>query len=204
MADMLGVKAKFEEVLSRGLATDIFGAPRPLKPVLSNDDVISFQKKFNVQLPEDYIFYLTKIANGGLGPSLDMIALDLSGVKDPRIDGKVEDADIDLGINFPFECDWNDERVLQYEGRLPDDLFDDYWNLNKISGSLPIGIFGCGEIALLIVNGCRSGDIWRDDRMRRNGLYRLNEGVNTRFSDWLDMWLDDVLNGIDHYNRRGD
>ncbi|UXN08109.1 hypothetical protein [Bartonella sp. HY761] len=40
--------------------------------------------------------------------------------------------------------------------------------------------------------------------MRKNGIYPLNESVNTSFSDWLDMWLDDVLNGVGQYDRRGD
>ncbi|UXN05072.1 SMI1/KNR4 family protein [Bartonella sp. HY406] len=204
MADMEIVKAKFEEVNSRKLVPDIVGTPRTLNPVLSEKDIIFFQKKFSVELPEDYIFYLTNIANGGLGPSMEMIALDLNGVKDPRIIDDGESSEIDLAANFPFESAWNDNSVLKYDDRLPNDVFDNYWAIKKISGSIPIGIFGCGEIALLIVNGMRRGDIWRDDRMRRSGIYPLNEGANTSFADWLDMWLDDVLNGVGQYDRRGD
>ncbi|UXN08108.1 SMI1/KNR4 family protein [Bartonella sp. HY761] len=149
MADMEIVKAKFEEVNSRKLVPDIFGTPRTLNPVLSEKDIIFFQKKFSVELPEDYIFYLTNIANGGLGPSMEMIALDLNGVKDPRIYGNFIDDSIDLSEKFSFEQSWNDNEILRYEWNndIPYELLINYYSPKRISGCVPIGVFGCGEIA---------------------------------------------------------
>lgn len=201
MADMLAVKQKFEKIVANKDLFDLSPKPCILNPILAQDDINLFQKRFSIELPEDYVFYLTKIANGGLGPSLNMAALDLNGVKDPQfIDGEL----IDLSIPFPFESDWNDERVLRDQKDVSEEVEYKYWSSKKISGCIPIGDFGGGEIALLIVNGSRRGDIWRDDRRRYNGIYPLIDGVQTCFSDWLDMWLDDVLNGFGPYQRRGD
>ena len=197
MADMQIVKEKFDEINSRKLVSNVFGVPRLLNPVLPEKDVVSFQKKFSVQLPKDYIFYLTKIANGGLGPSLEVLSLDLNGAKDPRIFGNYIDNSIDLTNKFSFEQAWNDDKILDYEWNkdIPYEVLANYYSPKRISGCIPIGIFGCGEIAILIVNGAQFDNIWRDDRLRKNGIYPLNEGVNTSFSDWLDMWLDDERRG---------
>ncbi len=47
-----------------------------LNPVVSLKEVQQFEEEYHVELPEEYIFFLTKVGNGGAGPDYGMYSLD--------------------------------------------------------------------------------------------------------------------------------
>ena len=57
----------------------VFGAERHkyrLNPTVSPEEVARFEAKYHVKLPEEYVFFLTQVGNGGAGPYYGLYPLE--------------------------------------------------------------------------------------------------------------------------------
>lgn len=58
---------------------EVFGASKhqyKLNPVVSMDNIYRFESKHNIKLPEEYVFFVTMIGNGGAGPYYGLYTLE--------------------------------------------------------------------------------------------------------------------------------
>ncbi|MFD5434920.1 SMI1/KNR4 family protein [Kitasatospora sp. NPDC127067] len=147
-------------------AMDRVSESRP-RSVLSEAEVLSFERQYGVTLPEDYRTFLTTIGNGGPGPYHGIWPLSRS--YGPRDEAWWPGY---LATPFPFT------RAVG-----PDDLEDDYDEDGIIPGSMIISDMGCGAFVRLVVTGAASGQVWFDTLGIED---RLAPGPV--FGDWYRAW----------------
>lgn len=163
---------------------------------LDEVEVISFEEKIEVRLPNDYREFIINIGNGGAGPCYGIQKVDLLNPTDFRLTNNAN-----LVLDKPFthiNDEWNEEWVMSFdwENDRPDDiLLENYWDTKHISGAIPICHYGHGDAYLLIINGYDKGRIWFDGRGNYSGLFpELIKGNKVTFSEWYLSWLTEILN----------
>ena len=184
---------KIKKTLSRfeGLETipNIFGADKhnfKLNPIKTEDEMVSFEKENQIQLPKEYRLFILKIGNGGTGPNYGL---------EPIENGKFIDLDkknpknlIDLSKPFlysrPWNLNWNIPIDIQEEEKYYEKLSLEYTDKKHVNGLLRISNFGCGVWINLVVNGYEYGNIWVDDMNSNQGLmpYQTNKKERVQFS----------------------
>lgn len=189
---------------------DVFGADAHhfrLNPRLPEADVLKFERRYNVRLPEDYRRFLTFIGNGGAGPFYGIFPL---GQMDGNSDG-LQPWDANNGLvgalsePFPFESEWNDlagkpsddlyERDIAEYDRQVEEFERKYWHCSNINGAIPICHEGCALRDWLVLTGNQAGRLWHDGRSDYAGLrpLKLADGSPATFSLWYNEWLDGAL-----------
>ncbi|MET8539646.1 SMI1/KNR4 family protein [Kitasatospora sp. NPDC004799] len=144
----------------------------PLRSVLSEAEVRSFERDYGVALPADYRTFLMTIGDGGPGPYHGIWVLSRSyGPKDEAWWPGY------LATPFPFT------RAVG-----PDDLEDDYDEDGIVPGSMIISDMGCGAFVRLVVTGAASGQVWFDTLGIDD---RLTPGP--AFGDWYRTWATSVV-----------
>ncbi len=156
----------------------LFGACKHrhrLKPPLSTQEILAFEKRMGVELPAAYRTFLTTVGNGGAGPHYGLFDL----AEALREDEKWHEGMPGFYTTpFPHTTNWNP----QFEEQ-PEDYEEGRW----ITGSLILGHFGCGAYHRLVVTGELTGEVWFDDRGSDGGVTREGE-----FADWYLSWLDET------------
>lgn len=191
------IKEKLGKLKQEDAALQVFGASShlyELNPVKEEKELLAFEKKYNIRLPEGYRDFLLHIGNGGAGPYYGLQKLE-DGLYDD-LDRKEEDCLIDPSVEFPHTEPWNME--------FPDNGTDEeystrdeiYFSTKWTSGVLRICNFGCGIFINLVVKGQEYEYIWVDDRCSNNGIYPdhyfgNNEKID--FLSWYELWLDQSL-----------
>ncbi len=150
-------------------------------PVLTPQEVASFEKKHSCRLPEGYREFLLQVGDGGAGPVWGLSRL---GEHFSSYDHQEECFidDVDLSLPFPHLEPWND-------GDCPDD--GAYFSEAHVAGSLMILDRGCALSARLVLNGPCRGEIWNDDRTDRKGIHPhlAPDGSRYQFLPWYLDWL---------------
>jgi hypothetical protein len=172
-------------------------------PPLTEDDVAVFEAAYGVALPEEYRLFLLLVGNGGAGPYYGMFRL-----------GEVDDGFGfaswgagslmgEIAKPFPHTSPWNDlDSAPNDEDNGDEDYeracerFEErYFNSVLMNGAIPICHLGCAQRLWLVVTGPEAGNVWRDDRADRGGIYPLTASGKERvtfyhwYRDWLDMAL---------------
>lgn len=178
----------------------IFGNEYDFLPVTNEDDLISFENKFNVKIPDEYRWFLLNVANGIVNK--DKWGFDLVKKVDFEIFWYKED---EYNPAIPFNLDkkvvsykYNDD-PYPYEIIVNEDLdcFPEYTN-----GQISIVGTGCGGSDFIVVNGKEYGNIWIDNFSSMNEVYpdydlkRNKKRLN--FIDWLIM---NIEHKIDLHNQ---
>lgn len=212
------IKNKLEQLRILDKDLELFGADTHeylLNPVLTSEQVAQFKVDYKIDLPKEYVSFLTTIGNGGAGPFYGVNTL-----QDGRINffDNTEEGNhqyFDLSKAFPHIQSWNVETELQelYEKiekaneagdeELEEELFEQKWEIiggeEHDFGRLNTADYGCGVTISLIVNGQEKGNMWTDDRTNDAGLYPTTElGNKTKitFLDWYELWLDNSIEEI--------
>ena len=183
-----------------------------LNPALAPAAVQAFEHAHHVQLPADYVAFLTEVGDGGAGPYYGVRSLEASRALDWD-DARTHPTRYhDLGQPFPHAQPWNmtveladlDEQIEQAAAAGDDDreeaLHEQKWALAGADahdyGRLSTCNYGCGITISLVVSGPAQGTMWTDDRADDAGLYPTSEGGITgsiTFLDWYEHWLDASL-----------
>ena len=219
------IKNKLEQLKIFDKDLELFGADTHkylLNQILTNDQVAQFERDNKVELPKEYVTFLTTIGNGGAGPFYGIHTLD-----DSRINffDNTENANhqyFDLSKAFPHTESWNVEAQLEelYEKieeaneagdeKLEEELFEQKWEIigreEHDFGRLNTTDYGCGVTISLIVNGQEKGNMWTDDRTNDAGLYPTTELGNKgkiTFLDWYELWLDNSIKEIQNKTQNG-
>lgn len=166
-----------------------------LGKTVSKDDIVSFEKEYDLELPNDYKAFLLHIGNGGIsyansaaGPGYGIYP---------------------LGENIDEFIPENTKQYLKEDCKLYPEMTDEFWvDLNKniedddistedfevelgkiFSGLLPIGTQGCTYYHALVLNGEFKGKIVNVDSDRQKPYFAFE----SNFLDWYERWLDQVI-----------
>lgn len=194
----------------------VFGADGheyKLRPCATEAQVLDFERRYSLRLPEDYRRFLTEVGNGGAGPYYGILGVD-------QLCELEEDFWGDLSKPFPYRQLWNgppellkaiaDADELDDEGERQGELIDEYWKTATRDGSIMICDYGCALRFVLVVNGPEFGHVWFDatadisgyspvgidpsasaDRYGKWCLMQENisEEKRVSFADWYHCWL---------------
>ncbi len=172
-----------------------------LRPCVPEAEVLAFEQKHSVRLPDEYRQFLTELGNGGAGSCYGIFPLGV--YDDQNLEPHLNEGLIgDLTRPFPHADAWNASD--DYWERQPDidedeEAYDtwleDYTTHDLIEGSLPICHEGCGFFFLLVVTGPDRGKMWLDGRASDEGIMPVTDEGSSRvtFGEWYDSWLDRCL-----------
>lgn len=170
----------------------IFGAAKHkyiLNEPLSEEQVVWFEEKYHVTLPDEYRDFVKTIGDGGAGPGYGLCALlgeensPCCFIGEPFLLEQDFDVDdywdrIDCNSSDCEKCK-NKEECLMYETELGEYKYQ--------SGSLTICYHGCTYYSRIIMNGNMSGEIWEESIGEGFKRFEVN------FIKWYERWLDDVI-----------
>ena len=164
------------------------------KPV-SENELIAFEEKYSIVLPEDYKVFLKMIGNGGTSRS-NSAAGPYYGI-DP------------LGVNIDLITD-EPETYLSKPVRVYPNMTDENWSelieeiennksgqasndlMGEIYGGiLPIGSQGCAFIHSLVLNGKYKGKVINLELPMQKPKFAFDDN----FLDWYERWLDEIISG---------
>jgi len=199
------IKDIIKEVENRDKKYEIFGAERhkyKLNETVSLEWVREFEQKYHVELPEEYVFFITKVGNGGVSP--------FYGIEPLSMDDKYAK----FYENLSKESMYNDnyfqicDKCSDYfenEGNYDEEYLDKkYFELsNELydrikDGVLNINTQGCTFDTLLVVNGSRKGEIvYIDWNLEIENPPFL---TNMTFLEWYQGFFEEIIAGYSDYN----
>lgn len=147
---------------------------------MSHLDLVEFEKRYEVSLPEEYREFVLQIGNGASGPP----AYGLIALAEPP-PGRGDDTShtseelVSMQKVFPFTKPW-----VWEDGGASDEGTDDQVR----DGQLYLGTDGCGMDWALIITGPDRGTVW----------WLCGEGIQPTspkrdFLRWFEDWLDGVV-----------
>jgi hypothetical protein len=196
------VRQKIEKLRAMDQDLMLFGADHHqyrFNPPLAKMDLMGFEERNRISLPEDYKDFVLNVGNGGAGPCYGIYPLLLDHNVHHGMSG---DDRIDVSLPFPHSKDWDEDwpGTIDWDsGQKPDDdLAGEYFDNRHISGALCICHYGCGDFFLLVTHGSERGNIWVDGRRNYSGIFRggfedSERGRAISFSRWYVSWLDRSL-----------
>ena len=205
---------RIQQKLSQAKATDkdleVFGASSHkyhLNPPVSEAEVLAFEKKYGVRLPECYRAFMLTIGDAK-AKKLDFIAGPYYGLYafGTQVDDLLyEGSEIYLktpcalspdmpqeeweSLSAPLETD---EEELEEEGYVIE-VEDNYFaeRAKVFGGLLPLGSQGCTYYHALVLNGKYAGRVVNVDL----DLAQPKFAFETNFLDWYERYLDEVISG---------
>ena len=195
------LRTKLSQLKEADPAYSVFGTEKHrylLNPVASDDDLVAFESRFQISLPQGYRAFLLELGNGGAGPYYGLEPIEHGIFAD--LDYKDKEDLIDPSTPFALEGRWNldftgDRESTDEYSKFEEEYFDKKWS----SGLLRISNFGCGVTINLVVNGSEYGNIWVDDRCNDGGIYPdpyFDQHGRTEFLAWYELWLDKSLKEV--------
>jgi hypothetical protein len=147
--DYASIREALERLWTLGDVGSVFGAQShrfTLNPVLAKRDVVAFEQRHGIRLPEEYRGFLTNVGNGGAGPYYGLFPL---GIMDDNWGHAAWQEGVDLvGIlrePFPHTDAWNTDFDPNHYGS--DEEFTAAetanWSPGLVNGATPICHRGC-------------------------------------------------------------
>lgn len=192
------ISQKLDRLRALDLSYSLFGAKKHkyiLNPCVSIDVLESFERDYQIELPEEYVAFITRIGGGGAGPYYGVEPFSnvlFADLDDPSDDNR-------LYPNLPFIHTESWQEIFEPTCHEYDDVeferqYAEFYK-NKMDGVLSICNYGCGVSLKLVVHGAEYGHIWVDDRMNNQGVHPLCDIDNSdsdrlTFLNWYELWLD--------------
>ncbi|MBN8422178.1 MAG: SMI1/KNR4 family protein [Verrucomicrobia bacterium] len=205
-------RESFEQII-RDLATLRAAVPGVLESdaaefqcsaVMTEAEVLEFERAHAVRLPEEYRAFLMCVGRGGAGPGYGLFDL---GECDEGFDFRAwHEGDGFVGalrLPFPHSAAWNDMRGMPEDALSETDAaayevqraaFEEGY-FAPLDGAIPICHLGCALRQWLIVSGPEAGHVWEDRRADYEGLVPLQTPAGERagFYAWYRGWLDEEM-----------
>ncbi|MCX6848441.1 MAG: SMI1/KNR4 family protein [Verrucomicrobia bacterium] len=172
--------------------------------VMTEAEVLAFERAHAVRLPEEYRAFLMSVGKGGAGPGYGVFDL---GECDEGFDFRAwHEGDGFVGtlrLPFPHTAAWNDLTGMPEDELSETDeaayeqqraaFEEDYFA--PLDGAIPICHLGCALRQWLIVSGPEAGHVWEDKRADYEGLSPLQTHGAERvsFYSWYRAWLDEEM-----------
>jgi hypothetical protein len=195
------IKKKLLEAKKTDKNLKVFGADRHkyvLNKPATQHEILEFEKKYSIQLPNCYKSFIQQVGNGGIsfanssaGPFYGIYPL--GKYVDELIQYNTEKYLKNTCIMFPKMTDeyWNSlTKEIDGEDEISDEDFEK--ELSKLFGGiLPIGSQGCTYLHGIVLNGQYKGRIVNLDMDRQKPQFAFE--IN--FLDWYERWLDEIISG---------
>jgi hypothetical protein len=166
----------------------IFGAEvhqYRLRTTLKDKELLTFERKHAIELPDDYRSFVSLLGNGGAGPFHGVFQL--GGFDDDEAwpTGLVST----LSDAFPHKKKWN---LSATKMELEEEA---YYDPALMAGAFPICHHGCALRSWLVVSGAERGRVWYDGRADGDGIWPQTDahGKPLSFAAWYETWLDESL-----------
>ena len=201
---LLRIQQKLAQAKEADKNLEVFGADAHqyhLNPPVSEAEVLAFEKKYGVQLPECYRAFMLTIGDAKAkksdfiaGPYFGLYAFGTS--VDSLLYEKIETylkAPCNLSPDMTQE-EWetlSDPLLFSEEEEEDDD--DKYFaeRAKVFGGLLPLGSQGCTYEHALVLNGKYAGRVVNVDL----DLAQPKFAFETNFLDWYERYLDEVISG---------
>ena len=201
---LLRIQQKLAQAKEADKNLEVFGADAHqyhLNPLVSEAEVLAFEKKYGVQLPECYRAFMLTIGDAKAkksdfiaGPYFGLYAFGTS--VDSLLYEKIETylkAPCNLSPDMTQE-EWetlSDPLLSSEEEEEEDD--DKYFaeRAKVFGGLLPLGSQGCTYEHALVLNGKYAGRVVNVDL----DLAQPKFAFETNFLDWYERYLDEVISG---------
>ncbi len=172
---------------------EIFGASKhkyQLNKVMPEKEVHRFEKEYSVKLPEEYVFFLTKVGNGGAGPYYGIYSLVIP---------KTYNGDVICREGVPAFLDKNltKEAWDAMMNEMEDSEKYDALMKDVIEGTLSIGTQGCTFETLLMCKGSEQGKLVYIDWNLDPELYPCLTGM--KFLEWYELFFNKIIAGQNPY-----
>jgi hypothetical protein len=161
--------------------------------VVENDDILKFEKDYEVSLPECYKAFLLNVGNGGksyqksaAGPGYGIFPLGKNVAE--FVNDNPENW---LKQNCSLYPNMSDDFWKELNNKIDEDISDEgfEYELGKFfSGILPLGTEGCTYYYGLVLNGEYKGRVVNIDIDRRKPYFAFE----SNFLDWYERWLDEI------------
>lgn len=201
---LLRIQQKLAQAKAADKNLEVFGADAHqyhLNPPVSEAEVLAFEKKYGVQLPECYRAFMLTIGDAK-AKKLDFLAGPYFGLYafgtsvDSLLYEKIETylkAPCNLSPDMTQE-EWEtlSDPLLPSEEEEEDD--DDKYFAERakvFGGLLPLGSQGCTYEHALVLNGKYAGRVVNVDL----DLAQPKFAFETNFLDWYERYLDEVISG---------
>ncbi len=187
------LKRAVERAKNKDKELKVFGASShkyEFNEVTTLEKVKEFENKYNIKLPEEYIYFLTEVGNGGTGPFYGIYPLEKL-----RYEGTIKTEKFDEGKE-PFISDnltieeWNElsKAYEEAEEEHDDKIFE-----KIMENVLPIGTQGCTYDNLLILSGKNKGKIaYIDYNMMLDYKPFI---LNMNFFEWVIKYFGEIEKG---------
>ena len=206
---------RIQRKLAQAKATDkdleVFGASSHkyhLNPPVSEAEVLAFEEKYGVSLPEDYRAFVQTIGDAN-AQKLETMAGPYYGLSafGTQVDDLLyEGSEIYLkapcalspdmtqeeweSLSAPLELDdFEDDEEEGYVIEVEDNYFAE--RAKVFGGLLPLGSQGCTYYHALVLNGKYAGRVVNVDL----DLAQPKFAFETNFLDWYERYLDEVISG---------
>ena len=201
---LLRIQQKLTQAKEADKNLEVFGADAHqyhLNPPVSEAEVLAFEKKYGVQLPECYRAFMLTIGDAKAkksdfiaGPYFGLYAFGTS--VDSLLYEKIETylkAPCNLSPDMTQE-EWetlSDPLLFSEEEEEEDE--DEYFaeRAKVFGGLLPLGSQGCTYEHALVLNGKYAGRVVNVDL----DLAQPKFAFETNFLDWYERYLDEVISG---------
>lgn len=190
---------------TKGKEKEYNWSPKPI----SISEIRSVEKYHNINLPNEYKLFLTKIGNGGLGPTyypLYSLKESIQYSETPYFKNKfpLEKLWLRCGTQKTWESQgYTDSYEETQKSCINDLIFAEMLNEKdcvknciydlpekciETDGTLLIGESGCGLDFHLVLNGKFRGEIWHS---RVGGMGSYSSNYLSFIEEWLDYYLED-------------
>ncbi|BDD10825.1 hypothetical protein FUAX_32570 [Fulvitalea axinellae] len=194
------IKSKLPKAAKADPDLKVFGADShnySLGSPANAEDVMAFEKKYSVSLPDCFKAFILQVGNGGsgfqtsgAGPFYGIYPFD-KGV------GYLMYDDIEMYLKkdctlWPGITDEDWEKIS--EKAESDDISDDEYEeeIGRIYGGiLPIGSQGCTYLHGMVLAGKYRGKVVNMDMDFQKPRFTFEDN----FLDWYERWLDEVISG---------
>lgn len=178
----------------------VFGASShqyKLNPVLPLEDVQAYQEKYHVELPSEYVFFITEVGNGGAGPYYGIYPLNID---EPGVEN----------VGAPFITSHLTEN--QWVGKLQpicgedrEDCSDALYEQIEAEiqrGTYAVGTQGCTYESIVVVSGPEANRIFYIDVGWNYENVPYDTGMT--FLEWYENFFLEIIAGnrMDSYGTR--
>ncbi|MEU2119452.1 SMI1/KNR4 family protein [Streptomyces sp. NPDC016459] len=143
---------------------------------VSEKRITEFENGHGIRLPEQFRQFLTRIGNGGYGPTYGLLPME---EWHPAADREGEGH---LSTPFPVVPDLG----------IPESLALDDGPVDSYPGTITVVYRGCSDLTLLVVTGPGRG---RLVEVNTDGFFCPRFHADSDFLAWYERWLDFVLTG---------
>lgn len=175
---------------------EVFGAGKHqyrINPVVNMAEVRRAEEERHVKFPEEYVFYLTRVGNGGAGPYYGLYPFEkvLAEDRNPYL-GQIFEQTITTQLT---EEQWREHMRKLDELGESFETDTDYEKYKSIlfSNMMPIGTQGCTLDNMLMLSGGDTDRIMYIDWDMEEDGPPFNTGMT--FLEWMEGYFEDIIDG---------